>query len=89
MIRIALDIYSADRIAKFDFALANSGGAVVGSSDTYPPALETYRVMGLPLWSVPSSPKVIIQVSFVTTVQVDIHVCHAHDAHILMKCDQL
>ena len=62
LIRIALLKYSADRIAKFDFALHNSGGCVVQSSETYPPALETYSVMGVPVWTVPSSPKIIIQV---------------------------
>jgi SUN domain-containing protein 1/2 len=61
LIRTALATYSADRIAKFDFALENSGGVVVSSSDTYPPALETYHLMGVPLWTVPSSPKAIIQ----------------------------
>jgi SUN domain-containing protein 1/2 len=61
LIKIALHKYSADRIAKFDFALENSGGGVVHSSNTYPPALETYRVMGVPLWTVPSCPKTIIQ----------------------------
>ena len=63
LIRVGLDRYSADRIAKFDFALENSGGVVVSTSDTYPPALQTYSVMGVPIWSVPSSPKTIIQVS--------------------------
>lgn len=62
LIRTALAKYSADRIAKFDFALENSGGVVVSSSDTYPPALETYSLMGVPLWAAPSSPKAIIQV---------------------------
>ena len=62
LIRTALATYSADRIAKFDYSLENSGGVVVSSSDTYPPALETYSLMGVPLWTVPSSPKAIIQV---------------------------
>ena len=64
LIRIGLHRYSADRIAKFDFALENSGGGVVDSSDTYPPALNTYSVMGMPLWTAPSSPKAIIQVGY-------------------------
>ena len=62
LIKIALLKYSADKIAKFDFALENSGGSVVQFSKTYPPALDTYSVMGVPLWSVPSSPKAVIQV---------------------------
>ena len=68
LIRIALLKYSADRIAKFDFALHNSGGCVVQSSDTYPPALETYSVMGVPVWTVPSSPRIIIQVWYVMII---------------------
>ena len=63
LIRAGLHRYSADRIAKFDFALENSGGVVESASDAYPPALETFRVFGVPIWSVPSSPKTIIQVS--------------------------
>ena len=62
MIKAALGRYSADQIAKFDFALENSGAMVVGISETYPPALETYHLMGVPIWTVPSSPKAIIQV---------------------------
>jgi SUN domain-containing protein 1/2 len=61
LIRVGLNRYSADRIAKFDFALESSGGLVVSSSETYPPALETYSVLGVPIWTVPSSPKAIIQ----------------------------
>lgn len=61
LIRVALDTYSADRVAKFDFALENSGGEVVDCSGTYPPALETYNVMGVPIWSMSSSPQTIIQ----------------------------
>ena len=62
LVQTALDRFSADRVAKFDFALENSGGLVAGSSETYPPALETYSLMGVPLWTIPSSPKAIIQV---------------------------
>ena len=65
LIQAALLRYSADRIAKFDFALENSGGSVITDkcSKTFPPALATYSVMGIPLWSIPSSPKAIIQVN--------------------------
>ena len=63
LIRIALHRYSADRIAKFDFALENSGGSVLKNSESYPPSLETFSVMGVPVWSVPCSPTAIIRVS--------------------------
>ena len=63
LIRIALHRYSSDRIAKFDFALENSGGSVIKNSESYPPSLETFSVMGVPVWSVPCSPTAIIRVS--------------------------
>lgn len=79
LIQAALLRYSADRIAKFDFALENSGGSVIVNkcSKTYPPALATYSVMGIPLWSIPSSPKAIIQVNLFTSI-------HTHCTYVYM-----
>ena len=59
-----LAIYSADRIAKFDFALEDAGGSVVTNqcSKTYTPTLATVSLFGIPLWHVSTSPKAIIQV---------------------------
>lgn len=58
-----LAIYSADRIAKFDFALEDAGGSVVTNqcSKTYTPTLATVSLFGIPLWHVSTSPKAIIQ----------------------------
>ena len=68
LIQAALSKYSADRIAKFDFALENAGGSVIAdkSSPTYSLALADVRLFGLKLWTVSTSrPSNIIQVTHV------------------------
>ena len=60
LIKAALARHSADQFAKFDFALENTGGMVVASSETYPRKI--HRIMGVTIWTVPGSPKPIIQV---------------------------
>ena len=65
LIQLALARYSADRIAKFDFALENAGGSVVAerSSPTYSLALADVRLFGWKMWTVSTScPSMIIQV---------------------------
>ena len=62
---MSLERYSADRIAKFDFALENSGGNVLldKCSPTFPQSLTSCTVFGIPLWYIAGTPKIIIQVS--------------------------
>ena len=56
--------YSADTIGKFDFALESAGGTVLLNkcSQSYTPSLAAVTLLGLTLWHVSSTPKVIIQV---------------------------
>ena len=65
VIRMSLERYSADRIAKFDFALENSGGSVLldKCSPTFPQSLSSVHLFGIPLWYISGTPKIIIQVS--------------------------
>ncbi len=61
----ALNLYSADRVGRFDFALEKSGGSVMldRCSPSFDHAVTSVSLLGiLPLWHVPSTPKVIIQV---------------------------
>ena len=64
MIDLSLQAYSADRIGMFDFALENAGGSIMldWCSPTYSHSVAHISFLGLTLWHVPSSPKVIIQV---------------------------
>ena len=65
MMSMALHRYSADKIAKFDFALEDSGGVVLlgHCSPSYTHGVTTISLFGwIPLWHVPTTPKVIIQV---------------------------
>ena len=64
MIDKALLNYSADQIAKFDFALESAGGHVVDSSDTYDPSETKPQLFGftLPITLSRTSPGHIIQV---------------------------
>ncbi|XP_064405873.1 SUN domain-containing protein 1-like [Halichondria panicea] len=63
VIRMSLERYSADRIAKFDFALENSGGSVLldKCSPTFPQSLSSVHLFGIPLWYISGTPKIIIQ----------------------------
>lgn len=63
MIDKALLNYSADQIAKFDFALESAGGHVVDSSDTYDPSETKPQLFGftLPITLSRTSPGHIIQ----------------------------
>ena len=49
LIDAALALYSADRIAMFDFALESAGGNVEDSSPTYDPIKMSSSVFGVPL----------------------------------------
>lgn len=65
MINMSLEVYGADRIGNFDFVLENAGGSVMldHCSLTYTHSVATVTLFGFTLWHIPSSPKVIIQVS--------------------------
>ena len=64
LIDAALAKYSADRIAKFDYALDSAGGSVVDSSPTYDPSETQPKIFGftLPFSLSNSNPNIIIQV---------------------------
>ena len=64
MIQEALYNYSADQIAKFDFALESAGGHVVDSSDTFDPANTKAQLFGftLPITITRNFVGVVIQV---------------------------
>ncbi len=70
MIQEALYNYSADQIAKFDFALESAGGHVVDSSDTFDPANTKAQLFGftLPITITRNFVGVIIQVHILTCI---------------------
>ena len=63
LVRESLARYSADRIAKFDFALENAGGTVVikHCSPTYAPSQSSVSLFGVPLYYFKNAPNAIIQ----------------------------
>lgn len=63
LVRESLARYSADRIAKFDFALESAGGSVLikHSSPTYAPSQSSVSLFGLPLFYFKNAPNAIIQ----------------------------
>ncbi len=69
MIQEALYNYSADQIAKFDFALESAGGHVVDSSDTFDPANTKAQLFGftLPITITRNFVGVVIQVYILYT----------------------
>lgn len=58
--------YSADQIAKFDYALQSAGGQIVDSSESYDPSSSSVSFMGfkLPITVSRSLPIAVIQVIY-------------------------
>ena len=64
LITKALHNYSADQIARFDYALESAGGAVVDNSETFDPSHTKAQLFGytLPLTLSRMPPEAVIQV---------------------------
>ncbi|XP_054710548.1 klaroid protein-like [Uloborus diversus] len=63
MIKEALLIYDADKTGKADYALESGGGSIIGTrcSEAYVEKSGKFSIFGLPLWSLSSSPRTVIQ----------------------------
>ncbi len=62
---MAVESYHNNRDGSYDFLLENSGGFVMVEhcSPTYAHSVGTVKAFGIPLFDIPSSPQIIIQVS--------------------------
>ena len=67
-ISIALYNYSADQIARFDFALESAGGRVSETSTSYDPSQSRAKIFGftLPITLSRNTPNAVIQVTMYT-----------------------
>lgn len=63
IVKEALDIHLADKTGLPDYALESAGGAIVDTrcSVTYTEKKSLYRLFGMPIWYVITSPRAIIQ----------------------------
>ena len=64
MIKAALDLYSADKVGMFDYALETAGGSIPSSkcSPTFAPSSSSVQLFGYTLWHFSNSARTVIQV---------------------------
>ena len=72
--------YSADQIERFDYALENAGGKVVGHSDTYDLSSSRVTLLGIPL------PIPVSRLSPDAVIQVNVHVHVYSYSFCLAQC---
>ncbi|XP_032775758.1 SUN domain-containing protein 1-like [Strigops habroptila] len=65
----ALKLYSEDRTGLVDFALESGGGSILSTrcTETYNARKAVVSLLGIPLWHVTQSPRVVIQCATVIT----------------------
>jgi SUN domain-containing protein 1/2 len=63
MISSSLDLYSADRVGMFDYALESAGGSIPSSmcSSPFAPSSSSVRLFGYTLWHFSNSARTVIQ----------------------------
>ena len=64
MIQSSLDLYSADKVGMFDYALETAGGSIPRSkcSATFAPSSSSVQLFGYTLWHFSNSARTVIQV---------------------------